>query len=146
MSALRANHPVFRRRRSFSGEPLVRRGQDGLPDIAWFTPKGVEMTEEDWGAGFAKSVAVFLNGHGIPDHDARGQRVFDDAFLLCFNAHPEPIEFAVPLKEFGATWNLVVYTGREEETPADEVPGGGALTVDAHTAVVLQAPDGCSAG
>ncbi|OBF60139.1 glycogen debranching enzyme GlgX [Mycobacterium sp. 852002-53434_SCH5985345] len=142
VSALRANHPVFRRRRFFSGKPLGRRGQDGLPDIAWFTPEGAEMTEEDWGAGFAKSVAVFLNGHGIPDRDARGQRVFDDSFLLCFNAHYEPIEFTLPPKEFGAAWQLVVFTGPEEETPAEEVPGGGTLTVDAHTAVVLQAPDG----
>ncbi|OBG85065.1 glycogen debranching enzyme GlgX [Mycobacterium sp. E3298] len=142
VSALRANHPVFRRRRFFSGKPLGRRGQDGLPDIAWFTPEGTEMTEEDWGAGFAKSVAVFLNGHGIPDRDARGQRVLDDSFLLCFNAHYEAIEFTLPPKEFGAAWQLVVFTGPDEETPAEEVPGGGTLTVDAHTAVVLQAPDG----
>ncbi len=51
VSTLRSNHPVFRRRRFFSGKPLGRRGQDGLPDIAWFTPEGAEMTEEDWGAG-----------------------------------------------------------------------------------------------
>ncbi|HXA90093.1 MAG TPA: glycogen debranching protein GlgX, partial [Mycobacterium sp.] len=58
VSALRANHPVFRRRRFFSGKPLGRRGLDGLPDISWFAPDGAEMTDEDWGAGFAKSVAV----------------------------------------------------------------------------------------
>ncbi|WAJ46515.1 glycogen debranching protein GlgX [Mycobacterium sp. Aquia_216] len=139
VSALRANHPVFRRRRFFSGKPVGRRGQDGLPDIAWFAPDGDEMTDEDWGASFAKSVAVFLNGHGISHRDARGQRLLDDSFLLCFNAHHEPIEFTLPPKEFGAAWNLVVYTGPEETTPADEVPGGGTLTVEAHTAVVLQA-------
>ena len=31
-----------------------RRGQGGLPDIAWFAPDGAEMTEEDWDAGFAQ--------------------------------------------------------------------------------------------
>jgi glycogen operon protein len=146
VSALRAEHPVFRRRRFFSGKPLGRRGPEGLPDIAWFTPEGTEMTDDDWGAGFSKSLAVFLNGHGIPDSDARGQRVLDDSFLLCFNAHYEPIEFTLPPKEFGAAWTLVVFTGPEEETPAEEVPGGGTLTVDAHTAVVLGAPDGAGAG
>jgi glycogen operon protein len=139
VSALRARHPVFRRRRFFSGKPVGRRGQDGLPDIAWFAPDGDEMTDEDWGASFAKSVAVFLNGHGIPDRDARGQRVLDDSFLLCFNAHYESIEFTLPPKEFGASWQVMVFTGPEEETPADEVPGGGTLTVEAHSAVVLQA-------
>ncbi|SOX52666.1 glycogen debranching enzyme GlgX [Mycobacterium ahvazicum] len=138
VSALRAQHPVFRRRRFFSGKPVGRRGQDGLPDIAWFAPDGDEMTDEDWGASFAKSVAVFLNGHGIPDRDTRGQRVIDDSFLLCFNAHYEPLEFTLPPKEFGASWQVVVFTGPEETTPADEVPGGGKLTVDAHSAVVLQ--------
>ncbi|BBY22120.1 glycogen debranching protein GlgX [Mycobacterium stomatepiae] len=139
VSALRAKHPVFRRRRFFSGKPVGRRGQDGLPDIAWFAPDGDEMTDEDWGASFAKSVAVFLNGHGISDRDARGQRVLDDSFLLCFNAHYEPLEFTLPPKEFGASWQVVVFTGLEERTPADEVPGGGVLTVEAHSAVVLMA-------
>jgi isoamylase len=139
VSALRANHPVFRRRRFFSGKPVGRRGQDGLPDIAWFAPDGDEMTDEDWGASFAKSVAVFLNGHGISHRDARGQRVLDDSFVLCFNAHYESLEFTLPPKEFGASWGLVVYTGPDETTPADEVPGGGKLKVEAHTAVVLQA-------
>ncbi|OCB22933.1 glycogen debranching protein GlgX, partial [Mycobacterium intracellulare] len=138
VSALRAEHPVFRRRRFFSGKPVGRRGQGGLPDIAWFTPDGTEMSDEDWGAGFAKSVAVFLNGHGIPGRDERGQRVLDDSFLLCFNAHHEPIEFTLPPKEFGGAWQVVVYTGPDETTPADEVPGGGTLNVEAHTAVVLQ--------
>ena len=96
VSALRSNHPVFRRHRFFNGKPVGRRGQDGLPDIAWFAPDGTEMSDEDWGAGFSKSVAVFLNGRGIPDRDARGQRVLDDSFVLCFNAHYEPIEFNFP--------------------------------------------------
>ncbi len=97
------------------------------------------MTEEDWGAGFAKSVAVFLNGHGIPDRDARGQRVLDDSFVLCFNAHYEPIEFTLPPAEFGTAWRTVVYTGSEQATPAEELSAAAKFTGDAHTAVVLQA-------
>src|SRR5215203_4475499 len=96
VSALRTAHPVFRRRRFFSGKPVRRRGTTGLPDIAWLAPDGSEMTEEDWESGFAKSIAVYLNGHGIPDLDVRGQRVTDDSFVLCFNAHYEPIEFTLP--------------------------------------------------
>ena len=116
-----------------------RRGQDGLPDISWFAPDGAEMTDEDWDAGFAKSVAVFLNGHGIPDLDARGQRVLDDSFVLCFNAHHEPIEFTLPPEEFGAEWRIVVDTGADEATPSEELRAAAKLTVEAHSAVVLQA-------
>jgi isoamylase len=144
VSALRANHPVFRRRRFFSGKPVGRRGGGGLPDISWFTPDGTEMTEEDWGAGFAKSVAVFLNGDGISDLDARGARVFDDSFLLCFNAHVEPIEFTLPPAEFGTEWRTVVYTGSADAAPLGELRAATTFVVDAHTTAVLQAvrPDG----
>ena len=54
------------------------------------------MTEEDWESGFGRSIAVYLNGQGIADRDARGERVVDDSFLLCFSAHDEPIDFRVP--------------------------------------------------
>jgi len=53
---LRKNHPVFRRRRFFEGEPI--RSGDQVRDIAWLTPVGVEMTHADWGSGF-QCVAVF---------------------------------------------------------------------------------------
>jgi isoamylase len=130
---------VFRRRRFFSGKPVRRRGRDGLPDISWFAPDGAEMTDEDWDAGFSKSIAVFLNGHGIPDLDARGQRVLDDSFVLCFNAHHEQIEFTIPPKEFGAQWRIVVDTGADETTPFEELRAAAKLTVEAHSVVVLQA-------
>ena len=138
VSALRSNHPVFRRHRFFNGKPVGRRGEDGLPDIAWFAPDGTEMSDEDWGAGFSKSVAVFLNGHGIPDRDARGQRVLDDSFVLCFNAHYDPIEFNLPPADFGASWRVVVHTGAGD-TAEVEMGAAAELIVDAHTAVVLQA-------
>ena len=136
VSALRAAHPVFRRRRFFDGRPVGRRAA-GLPDIAWFAPDGSEMTGEDWGSGFAKSVAVYLNGHGIPDLDARGRRVTDDSFVLCFNAHYQPIGFALPPKGFGPTWVPVINTG--STTTDDAVKAGTTVTVDARSVLVLQA-------
>jgi glycogen operon protein len=138
-SALRAAHPVFRRRRFFSGKPVGRRGQAGLPDIAWFAPEGAEMTSDDWGSGFAKSMAVYLNGQGIPDRDVRGQRMVDDSFLLCFNAHHEAIQFTLPSAEFGASWQIVLQTGDVDPAPEATAAAGTTLTVDARTTVVLQA-------
>jgi isoamylase len=143
VSALRTAHPVFRRRRFFSGKPVGRRGDAGLPDIAWFAPDGSEMTGEDWESGFAKSVAVFLNGHGLPGLDLRGQRVTDDSFLLYFNAHYEPIEFTLPPTDFGAAWVPVIYTA--DTTIAEEakpVTAGAKVAVDARALMVLQAATG----
>ena len=62
------------------GRP-IRKG-DELRDIAWFTPAGEEMTEQNWEDDFGRCVMVFLNGEGIPDLDPRGERVVDDSFLM----------------------------------------------------------------
>jgi glycogen operon protein len=148
VSALRAAHPVFRRRRFFSGRPVRQGGPGaataatsglGLPDIAWFAPDGSEMTEEDWESGFVKSLGVYLNGHGIPDLDVRGQRVTDDSFVLYFNAHYEPIDFALPPDEFGTSWIPVVYTAADTDKDAETHDAGAKVTVDARSVMVLQA-------
>ncbi len=143
VSELRANHPVFRRRRFFDGKPVGRRGKEGPADIAWFSPDGTEMSGEDWGAGFAKSLTVYLNGLGIPDMDARGQRVVDDSFLLCFNAHYEPIEFTLPPKTFAPSWVPEIETAAlsEDERDTDPKPAGSTLTVAGRAMVVLRAGD-----
>ena len=139
VSALRASHPVFRRRRFFSGRAVRQRGGSGLADIAWFAPDGSEMTDEDWESGFAKSIAVYLNGHGIPDLDVRGQRVTDDSFMLTFNAHYEPIKFTLPPKDFGTAWKPVLYTAGEFSN--ESVAAGTTVTVEARAVLVLQAAD-----
>jgi glycogen operon protein len=102
---LRRQHPVFRRRRYFQGRAL--HGQDA--DIAWFRPDGVEMTEHDWRSGFAKSMAVFLNGDAIPDPGPRGEHITDDSFLVLFNAHHERLDFVLP-ESVGTAWVSVVDT------------------------------------
>src|SRR5258705_11423522 len=56
---LRKQHPGFRRRRFFEGEPI--RTGDQVRDIAWLTPPGNEITPEDCASGLAKHVAVLLN-------------------------------------------------------------------------------------
>jgi glycogen operon protein len=62
------------------------------------------MSPQDWNAGFAKSVAVFLNGDALPDPDRRGQRLTDDTFLMLFNAHHDDVTFALPGRAFGRQW------------------------------------------
>jgi isoamylase len=105
--ALRRAHPIFRRRRWFQGRPIR-----GTPDIAWFRPDGKEMDDADWASGFAKSVAVFLNGDAIPDRDERGRQVTDDRFLLVLNAHDEPIDWQLPLHR-AARWTVALDTAQE---------------------------------
>jgi glycogen operon protein len=135
VARLRHDHPVFRRRRFFDGRP-TRRG-DRLPDIAWFAPDGREMTEDDWESGFGRSIAVYLNGEGIPDRDARGQRVTDDSFFLCFSAHDEAIDFRTPDGDYGKQWRMVIDTMSADE-PGTLVPAGETIPVGPRALVVLQ--------
>jgi isoamylase len=135
LAELRREHPVFRRRRFFDGRP-TRRG-DRLPDIAWFTPDGRLMTEDDWESGFGRSIAVYLNGEGIPDRDARGQRFTDDSFLLCFSAHDEAIEFTTPGEEFCIAWEIVIDT-MSDDTDGKVVQAGQHVSVGPRAIVVLE--------
>ncbi|MGE3285385.1 MAG: glycogen debranching protein GlgX [Pseudonocardia sp.] len=148
LAALRAAHPVFRRRRFFAGRPIGR-GRGALADIAWFTPSGEEMTEQDWDSGFGKCVSVFLNGDGLSDVDARGERVVDDSFLLVFNAHHEDIDVTLPPSEYGSTWAVVVDTAVGHLVVLSNAPGiiaadpptvaGGSVhPVTARSLLVLQ--------
>ncbi|MEU3574028.1 glycogen debranching protein GlgX [Kitasatospora sp. NPDC036755] len=140
---LRRDHPVFRRRRFFHGRPVSASGGfDDLTDIAWFTPTGEEMTKRDWGASYAKSLTVFLNGHAISEPDRRGGRIVDDSFLLMFNAHFEPLEFTVPA-DHGREWQVVVDTS-QPRLPAPgtgpRVKAGDALWLTDRSLMVLQRP------
>jgi glycogen operon protein len=139
ISVLRREHPAFRRRRFFDGRPVARRGAEGLPDLQWFTPDGTEMTERDWGSGFGRAIAVFMNGQGIPTRDSRGQRVTDDSFLLCFSAHDEPIDFHLPGTEYATAWEVALDTMRPDLEEGTIVKPDSLLTVGPRALVVLQA-------
>jgi isoamylase len=156
VTALRHAHPVFRRRRFFEGRPMGRSRRGVLPDIAWFTPSGEEMTEQDWDSGFGKCVTVFLNGEGMTEADNRGERVRDDSFLLCLNAHYEDIEVTLPDVEYGTRWAVVVDTAVGEVITLSMVPGvvaaeppmtkgGTVLTVPARAVLVLQRTEAAGA-
>ncbi len=104
---LRSAHRIFRRRRWFEGRSIRGSAEH---DIAWFTPQGTTMTEEDWNVGYAKSIGVFLNGEAMAEPDARGERVVDDTFLWLVNAHFEPLVFTLCTEEWGASWTRIFDT------------------------------------
>jgi isoamylase len=137
LARLRKQHPVFRRRRFFRGRPV--KGTQ-IEDIGWFTPAGEWMSEEDWESGFAKSVAVFLNGEGIREPDARGERVTDDSFFLLFNAHSEPIEFTLPDLGAGERWQVAVDTAAPMLADAEtqSAKTGEPIEVEARSVRVLR--------
>ncbi|MDI6102231.1 glycogen debranching protein GlgX [Actinoplanes sp. NEAU-A12] len=133
---LRAEHPIFRRRRFFTGDPA---GDSKLPDIAWLRRDGEVMTESDWNTRSGMTMTVFLNGHGIPERDALGEEIRDDSFLLLFNPLDEDVAFTLPDRDYGRTWEIAANTAdpllatRRKTTRA-----GGQLAVQRHSMVVLR--------
>jgi isoamylase len=112
LAELRRRHPGFRRRGWFQGRPIRHGAGAALPDIAWFSPDGVEMTDEHWESDVACSLQVFLDGHGIAVPDERGEPVVDDTFLIVFHAGAAPGKVKLPEATWGKVWCRVMDTER----------------------------------
>jgi isoamylase len=137
VTKLRRDHPVFRRRRFFRGLPV--KGSP-IEDIAWYTPAGEQMSDEDWEAGYARSVSVFLNGEAIREPDARGEHVTDDQFWLLFNGHHEALDFAVPDVGAGERWEVVIDTHAPLLDDAEQrsVSTGDAIGLESRSVLLLR--------
>lgn len=128
-------HPLFSRRHWFQGVAIHG---GGAKDIAWFTMDGDQMSEENWGEGFAKSLGIFLNGSTIPNPNPRGDPITDFNFYVIFNAHNEPLDFTLPGATWGDRWvkELDTATGWIDEEQSFEA--GGLIKVESRSLVVLR--------
>jgi len=140
VSKLRRDHPVFRRRRFFRGTPA---GDGHVADIAWLTPSGREMADQDWATPYARAMTVFLNGDALTEPDPHGDPVRDDSFLIMLSADREPLEFTVPGPKYGGCWVVVLDTAgdppaqnsSQELRPGDRLlRTGGSMAVLRRTA------------
>jgi isoamylase len=131
LAGLRRAHPVFRRRRFFSGEPAAA---GGLRDLIWLAPSGEPMADQNWGDSQLKSIGVFLNGGAITEPGPRGDALVDQSFLLLFNAKADPVTFRLPGTAYAGSWEPVVDTAAGQ---AGLPPGGldGMVSLAAETAV-----------
>jgi isoamylase len=132
LTQVRAAHPVFRRRRFFTGDIAP----NGLPDIAWLAGDGTPMGEEDWTSPNADPLEVFLNGSGIADPGPRGEAILDDSFLILFNPTYEDATVTLPDPTFGSTWQIVLDTGDAEAE--GERQAGSQHEIGARSLVVLR--------
>ncbi len=136
MIALRARHPVFRRRDFFQGRPLYGRS---VRDIVWLQPDGSEMTDESWTQGHARALAVFLSGEGLNEVDERGHPLVDDDFLLLFNAGAHAQAFALPDALARRRGEALIDTARVAPAAAAPTPvAGAAYTLPAHALALLR--------
>jgi glycogen operon protein len=137
--ALRRDHPVFRRRKFFQGQPIHG---SGVKDIGWFTPDGHEMDETHWRAPDISTLGVFLNGDELPERGPRGQRVADSSYLLLLNGGTEPALFTLPGDPWAKEYELVADTGlayvRPPGADAPSYLAGEELSMTSRSLAVLR--------
>jgi isoamylase len=134
------NHAVFTRRRWFVGRPIKGLG---LEDIAWFSPDGTEMTEENWRHDYAKSLGIYKNGRGIRSAGPKGELYIDDNFYIIFNGHYEDLEFQIPVERYGTGWMKAINTAEgfvSDENSLNTISDSGSLIVEGRSVLVLKQP------
>ena len=137
--ALRRDHPVFRRRRFFQGN-ADHGGASERGDILWLCTNGEEMQERDWQTGYARTLAVYLNGDALAEADSRGRRVEDDDFLLMFNAHSEAVDFTLHRLD-GFEWVQAINTATDTgaaDPHQDIHQSGDTITVGGRSVLILR--------
>jgi isoamylase len=102
----RKRHPVFCRPNFFRGRKI--RGS-GIKDIMWLNCHGLELTNQEWDSGDTRCLGVLLSGKMGDVTDYYGNRIHDETFLLCFNAHHEAVEFVLPQTK-NMSWTLLLDT------------------------------------
>ena len=68
------------------------------------------MTDEEWDAGWVRTVGIRLGGEALDEMDADGNLVTDDTFLLLLNAHHDALPFVLTASRAEHEWELVLDT------------------------------------
>jgi glycogen operon protein len=145
--AYRREHPAFRRRRFFQGRPIrvagaaALTGAAALPDVEWFSPDGMPMTDDQWESPHARALAMFLNGD-LVEHDRRGEPVVDDRFLVLLNGWHEPVSFTLPGPDHAGWWTVDIdtTTGTIGGEASAEVEAATTVEVEGRSVLVLRRP------
>jgi isoamylase len=137
---LRRAHPNLRRRK-FYQDRVVHHSV--VKDIAWYRTDGQEMTEEEWNAGWVRSLAWMLNGQTLDAVNEMGQPVKDDTFLVLLNSSHEKVSYRLPDGPHGHGWQMVLDTSDLEE-PFKSGELGASVELAARSLVLLCEEDEAS--
>jgi isoamylase len=135
---LQKRHPVFRRKRFFQGRHI--RGSD-VRDLTWFNADGREMTDEEWSAGWVRTLGVRFGGWALNEMDERGELLRDDTLLLLMNAHVEAVPICLP-GEPEVTWEVVLDTTVHDGRGEGRHPAGSTLRLADRSLMLLRRPSG----
>jgi glycogen operon protein len=142
--AFRRSHAVLQRRRWFQGRAIHG---EGVGDLAWFTPEGTPMTDQDWEASVINAVEVYISGAAILNNE--GDPDPDDSFLVLFSVRDATSTYKLPPKEVAARWEVVMNTAQIEDPWAQTGKrhrAGARLPVEGLSVMVLRQVEGPPGG
>ena len=106
--ALRAEHPVLRRRHFFQGASPG--SKPAAKDVVWLRPDGGEMGSDDWKASDTRAFGMLLPGEASVELDERGRGVGGDSLLLAFNPSGRAVRFVLPHVAAPTHWEHTLCT------------------------------------
>ena len=138
ITALRAAHPVFRRRKPFQGREI---NSSGTRDVSWFTSDGKEMKEDTWDDQDTHVLGMFLNGQAAFDRATSGERIADDSFLLLLNGGNEGASFTLPGPEWVVEYEQIIdtYNTSGSTNTRHYFKSGKTIQIQDHSMIVLRA-------
>jgi glycogen operon protein len=104
--ALRADHPVLRRRRFFEG---ARPERGSHKDVVWLRNDGHEMADGDW-QGASRAFGMLVPGAASTELDERGRAIEGEMLLLAFNPRARAARFVLPDVGRAGHWQHVLCT------------------------------------
>src|SRR5581483_1383759 len=96
-----------------------------------------EMTEDEWNAGWAKSLAVMFNGQTLDAVNEMGQPVTDDTFLILLNSADNTVVYTLPESVHNKGWQLVLDTSNLQE-PFKTGTMNGSFDVHGRSLVLMK--------
>lgn len=118
---LRRKMGVFNRRNFFTG--TVINPKQGLKDLAWYTEKGTEFTQDDWFEVHRRSLAYFVTAS-------------DKMFMVILNANANNLKWRLPGIKKSYKWSLLLDSSEHFE--ADRLAAGADIWVPAWSVLCFE--------
>jgi glycogen operon protein len=133
--ALRAAHPVLRRRTFFRGHAV---GTNGVKDLTWLRADGAEMTLADWSTAATRTLGMLIPGDAADEIDDRGHPVKGDTMLMLINGTETAVPFTLPQLPGAPVWRELLATA--DGSAGAAAVATGSVTVPAWSLVLLSSP------
>ncbi|MFL6140262.1 MAG: glycogen debranching protein GlgX [Labedaea sp.] len=135
---LRAQSPALRQPQFFDGRPT----RSGEPDLVWFRPDGMPMTDPDWFDDGRRTLGMWIDGSESLSRDRDGELVPDDSWLILLHAGDEPVDLRLPGHHYGTRFEPVLDSRSRRGMPTSPAPyePGDSLTLPARGLLVFRAP------